>query len=64
MNLRNLHVFVKAIYFKLVFHFNCIVAKRGVFHCFVNTQAELRIYMDIIEYPTFRYDIVEVENGL
>ena len=26
---------------KPVFHFNRIVAKRSVFHCFVNTQAEL-----------------------
>ena len=27
---------------KAVSHFNRIVAKRSVFHCFVNTQAELR----------------------
>ena len=26
---------------KAVFHFNRIVAKRSVFHCFVTTQAEL-----------------------
>ena len=29
---------------KPVFHFNRIVAKRSVFHCFVNTQAELIIW--------------------
>ena len=29
---------------KPVFHFNRIVAKRSVFHCFVNTQAELMIW--------------------
>ena len=29
---------------KAVFHFNRIVAKRSVFHCFVNTQAELMIW--------------------
>ena len=28
---------------KAVLHFNRIVAKRSVFHCFVNTQAELMI---------------------
>ena len=48
---------------KVVFHFNCIAAKRTVFHCFVRTQKEL-IDMDTIEYATFRYDTVEVENGL
>ena len=39
------------------------VAKRSVFHCFVNIQAELMIWTTI-EYVTFRYDTVEVENGL
>ena len=29
---------------KPVFHFNRIVAKRSVFHCFMNTQAELMIW--------------------
>ena len=29
---------------KAVFHFNRIVAKRSVFHCFVNSQAELMIW--------------------
>ena len=29
---------------KPVFHFNRIVAKRSVFHCFVNSQAELVIW--------------------
>ena len=29
---------------KAVFHFNRIVAKCSVFHCFVNTQAELMIW--------------------
>ena len=28
---------------KAVFHFNRIVAKRSIFHCFVSTQAELLI---------------------
>ena len=44
---------------KPVFHFN-----RIVFHCFVNTQAELMILTQGIEYATFRYDTAEVENGL
>ena len=43
---------------KAVFHFNCIVAKRSVFHCFVNTQ------LLSSEYAMFRYDTIEVENGL
>ena len=29
---------------KAVFHFNRIVAKRSVFHCFKNVQAELMIW--------------------
>ena len=29
---------------KAVFHFKRIVAKRSVFHCFVNIQAELMTY--------------------
>ena len=29
---------------KPVFHFNRIVAKRSVFHCFVNTHTELMIW--------------------
>ena len=29
---------------KRVFHFNRTVSKRTVFHCFVNTQAELMIW--------------------
>ena len=29
---------------KPVFYFNRILAKRSVFHCFVNTQAELMIW--------------------
>ena len=44
----------KALGLKAFFHFNCIVAKRGVF-----------IYdMETIEYATFHYDTVKVENGL
>ena len=29
---------------KAIFHFNRIVAKRTIFHCFVSTQAELIIW--------------------
>ena len=47
---------------KAVFHFSRIVAKRRVFDCFVNTQAGLMYGHNGI--PTFRYDTVEVENGL
>ena len=35
---------VRTITLKPVFHFNRIVAKRRVFNCFVNTQAELMIW--------------------
>ena len=45
---------------KAVFHFSRIVAKRTVFHCFVIWTND----MDTIEYATFRYDTVEVENAL
>ena len=38
---------------KPVFHFSRIVAKRSVFHCFGNTQAEQILY-----------DSIEVETGL
>ena len=38
--------------------------KRSVSHiCFVDTQAEFNV-MDTKEYALFRYDTVEVENGL
>ena len=46
--------------FKVVFHFNRIVAKRSVFLFFVNTQAEL---INVL-YGTFGYGTVKVENGL
>ena len=45
----------------LLSHFNRTVAKRSVFHSFVNTQAELIIWT---QNATFRYDTVEVENRL
>ena len=48
---------------RYVFHFSRIVAKRSVSYCFVYTQAEL-MGMGTIEYATFLYDTVEVENGL
>ena len=44
-----------------VFHFNRIVAKRKVFHCEHSLTTN---DMDTIEYATFRYGTVEVENGL
>ena len=49
--------------FKAVFHFNRIVAKRSVFLFFVNTQAELIIWHNVL-HGTFGYGTVEVENGL
>ena len=48
---------------KAVFHFNRILTKRSVFHCFVNTQNISTNDMDTIEYATFLYDTVEVESG-
>ena len=36
--------FLICIHLKPAFHFNRIVAKRSVFHCFVNTQAQLIIW--------------------
>ena len=35
---------LKELKVKPVFHFNRIVTKRSVFHCFVNTQAKLMIW--------------------
>ena len=48
---------------KAVFHFNRILAKRSVLHCFVNTQNISTNDMDTIEYATFLYDTVEEESG-
>ena len=47
---------------KAVFQFNRIVGKRSVFHCLVNTQAEL-IMKYTMKYAAFLYDTVEMENG-
>ena len=49
---------------KPVFHFNRIVAKRTVFHCFVHEHPGRTNDTSTIENATFRYDTVEVENGL
>ena len=45
---------------KDVFNFSRILAKRGVFHCFVNSDRTNN--MATIKYATFRYDTAEVEN--
>ena len=44
---------------KAVFHFNRIVAKRNVFHCFVTSRVEL---MTCTQWNTLRCDTVEVEK--
>ena len=46
--------------YKLVFHFNRIVTKRSVFR----EQTGRTNDMDTLEYATFCYDTVKVENGL
>ena len=45
---------------KSVFHFGRIVAKRCVFYCFLNAQAELMIWKQY----RFRFDTIKVESGL
>ena len=45
-----------------VFHFGRIVAKRSVVHRFENTQ--VYVLLRTIEYDSFRYDTVDLENGL
>ena len=47
---------------KAVFHFNRIVAKRSVFYC-VHIISSASCHKTV-KYATFRYDTVEVENGL
>ena len=51
---------------EIVFCFNRIVAKRSVFRYFVDTCTWTGRTNDIdtIEYATFRYDTIEVENDL
>ena len=41
---------------KAIFHSHCIVAKRSVFHCFVNTQAEVMIWTqwNMLRFATIR----------
>ena len=39
---------------KAVFHFNRIVAKRSVFHCFVNTEAKLMYGHNRIRYVSIQ----------
>ena len=49
----------RVILVKAIFHVNRIVAKRSVFYCVHITSAH-----DIMKYGKFRYNTVEVENGL
>ena len=50
---------------KAVFHFSRIVAKRSASHCKLFDDYSSRTNdINTIEYATFRYDTVEVENGL
>ena len=49
---------------KPVFHFNRIVAERSVRISLFREHSGRTNDMDIIEYGTFRYDTVEVENDL
>ena len=46
------------VFAKPVFHFNRIVAKRTVFHCFVNTQADLMIWT---QKNTLRFATIRLE---
>ena len=50
------------LFLKSVFHFNRIVAKRIV--SLFREHSSKTNDMDIIEYATFRYDTIEVENAL
>ena len=52
------------VFVKPVFHFNRIVAKRTVFHCFVNTQAELMIWTqkNTLRFATIRLEWKTVLN--